>query len=398
MKRLRMLIVTQALGYGIGGSEKALIEMLKAIDVEAYDVTVLSLTEAPEKPFFHKNIKIIYGCKDFLKIHTSCSSVLKSSSYTLSQKLIKIYLSVYTRFHKGDFSKQLWNTYKKYINNYPLCYDVAIGYGVGFATYYVADKVNARLKIGWLNTSLADAHLDLDYCRKYYESLDVVIADSQSGVKRFADLYTDFTKPVYCVRNLLDYNELRARAEEGDSFEDDYDGIRILSVGRLTEAKAFHLAVDAAAILYNKGYKFKWYIVGFGSLENQLQQQIKENNISDSFILLGPRTNPYPFFKDCDIYVQTSIFEGSCITIEEAMAFSKPIVSTNFSAAYEKIIDGKNGLITKMEAESIASGVEKLLRNPEVMKSFIDYQKKFPLSYENEMKKFYDIVNENIKL
>lgn len=396
MKRLKMLIVTEALGYGIGGSEKALIEMLKAIDTEKFEVTVLSLTEAPEKPFKHETINVTYGCPSFLKAHTPASIVLKSAEYSIEEKIRKLFLATYTRVHKGDFSKTLWLNYKNHIAKSPYLYDVAIGYGVGFATYFVVDKVDARLKIGWLNTSLADAHLDLDFCRKYYGQLDAVVADSASGVTRFCNLYTDFSKPVYSVRNLLDYQEIRKQGDANTGFTDDYNGIRILSVGRLTEAKAFHFAVDAAKILKDKGLEFRWYIVGFGSLEEPLRQQIKETDIEDTFFLLGPQPNPYPFFKECDIYVQTSIFEGSCITIEEAMAFFKPIVTTDFPAAYEKVVDGKNGLITQMNAESIAAGVEQLIASEEKRRSFSNCQKEHPLSYDEEMNKFYDIIDKNL--
>lgn len=79
------------------------------------------------------------------------------------------------------------------------------------------------------------------------------------------------------------------------------------------------------------------------------------------------------------------------------MAFYKPIVTTDFSAAYEKVIDGKNGLITRMEPHSIAAGVEKLLTSEETRCKFIEYQKEHPLSYDEEMNKFYDIINQNLK-
>lgn len=390
--RTKILIVTQALGYGIGGSEKALIEMLKAIDTNNYEVTVLSLTDAPEKPYTDERITIIYGNEEYLKACAPLRYSITSHEYSATEKLTKLYASFYTRFHKGDFSSKLWDLYKGKIQTLPTTYDIAIGYGVGAATYFVIDKVNAKAKIAWLNTSLADAHFDLDYCRKYYEHYDAVVADSVSGVKRFTDLYNNFKKSVYAIRNLLDFNELRARGEEGHGFTDKFDGTRILSVGRLTEAKAFHLAVDAAKILKDKGYKFRWYIVGFGSLESQLRAQIEANNLNGIFVLLGAQSNPYPFFKECDIYVQTSIFEGSCITIEEAMAFFKPIVTTDFPAAYEKIVDGENGLITKMEAQSIALGVEKLLRDNTLIKKLTENQIAHPLSYEEEMDKFYSIV------
>ena len=44
-------------------------------------------------------------------------------------------------------------------------------------------------------------------------------------------------------------------------------------------------------------------------------------NLNNNIILLGNKNNPYPFFKDCDIYVQPSRHEGYCITLAEARIF-----------------------------------------------------------------------------
>lgn len=397
MSRKKLLFITQALGHGIGGSEKALIEMLDAMDTNLYDITVLSLCEAPEIPYINNKIKIIYGEKDLVRLNTPLKPLLKSNNFTMGEKLSRIKVSLLSRKKECDLSKIQWQNLHKYINTLEESYDVAIGYGVGLATYFVIDKVDAKIKIGWLNTSLADSHMDIDYCRTFYDKFDSVVTDSESGRVRFLELYKDYAKPVYTVRNLLNVEELRRRGNEGEGFSDSFKGLRILSVGRLCEAKAFHKAVDAAKILKDKGLNFKWYIIGFGNLENDLRLQIQNNGLEDYFVLLGAKTNPYPFFKECDIYVQTSIFEGSCITIEEAMAFYRPVVSTNFKAAYEKIIDGENGFITGMEPSAIADAVEKLIESSELRVNFTNYQKDNPLNYNEELNKFNHIVDNLLK-
>ena len=50
------------------------------------------------------------------------------------------------------------------------------------------------------------------------------------------------------------------------------------------------------------------------------------------FILLGAKSNSYPYFKACDVYVQPSRFERVDITIVGAKIFNKPIAATNFDA------------------------------------------------------------------
>ena len=55
---------------------------------------------------------------------------------------------------------------------------------------------------------------------------------------------------------------------------------------------------------------------------------------------MGTKTNPYPYLKQADLYVQTSIHEGFCITLGEAKVFGMPIISTEFAGAHEQL-DGQ---------------------------------------------------------
>ena len=66
----------------------------------------------------------------------------------------------------------------------------------------------------------------------------------------------------------------------------------------------------------------------------------------------------------CDVYVQTSSFEGFCLTLREARILNKPVVSTTFSVAYDdQACDGENGLIAEMTAESVAEKIMLLAKN-----------------------------------
>ena len=55
----------------------------------------------------------------------------------------------------------------------------------------------------------------------------------------------------------------------------------LLSIGRLTKLKGFNLAIEAAKLLKEKGIKFKWFILGDGELQSELEKQIEKLNVSD---------------------------------------------------------------------------------------------------------------------
>lgn len=390
----KILFVTLALGYGVGGSEKALIEMLKKLDLNKYHVTVLSLLEKPEKPFVYDNINVIYGYADFLHITKPIRQMVRNlKDYTISEIFTKMKLSLIPRFLKGDVSKKIWINQRRHIKKFDQTFDVVIGYGVNTATFFAIDKVDADKKVVWVNTDLRKAHLDLNFIEKYYKKADSIVVDAETGISRFLEIYPYMKNKLYAVRNILNTDELFDKAKDGQGFTDEFDGIRILSVGRLTEAKAFHYAIKSAAILKKKNYKFKWYIIGFGELESDLKKLALDMNVDDCVIFLGQQLNPYPYFAQTDLYVQTSIFEGSCITLEEALAFCKPVISTNFPAAFEKVVDGKNGYIVEMNESSISNAIEHLLRNNELIQEIKNYQKSNPLKYDKEIDKFYEIIN-----
>lgn len=89
------------------------------------------------------------------------------------------------------------------------------------------------------------------------------------------------------------------------------------------------------------------YVVGDGEERADLENLIKSLNVGKTFILLGAKTNPYPYFKACDIFALLSFYEGYGMVLEEAKIFDKQIVITNTAAkeavnGYEKAVIAEN--------------------------------------------------------
>ena len=161
-------------------------------------------------------------------------------------------------------------------------------------------------------------------------------------------------------------------AESGPGFTDSYEGLRILTVGRLSHQKGIDEAIRMAVRLRAEGFEFRWYVVGEGEDLEKLQRQINEAEIGDRFILLGQRLNPYPFFSQCDIYAQPSRWEAFCLTVAEAKTFCKPIVVTDFIGAREQIQDGETGLIVPLgDYEAFYRAMVSLFRDVKLRESLI---------------------------
>jgi glycosyltransferase involved in cell wall biosynthesis len=75
------------------------------------------------------------------------------------------------------------------------------------------------------------------------------------------------------------------------------------------------------------------------------------------------------------------------------MAFCKPVVTTNFPAAYNKINDGKNGFIVEMNPQAVASSIEKLINDENLRNKMVEYQKNHPLSYDEIINSFDTLID-----
>lgn len=384
----KVLFITNSLG--LGGSEKAMTEMINRMDLEKYEITILSLNSSRNYFTFDSKIKIVNGWKSLERFSVPSREYITSFyKYGNILDLVrKIIFTVKYRCNRKQthISKFFWNCFEKSIDRVDEFYDVVIAYGQNIPTYFLKDKVNTNKKIAWLNTDLEKAHYDIKFVRPFYEAADFIVVDSENGRKIVKRIFPDMYEKTRVFLNILDAHSILAKSEEAEDVLSKESSLKILSIGRLVEAKAFHLAVEAADILNKKGFNFKWYIVGSGALWDSLKKQIADCGLNDTVILMGLQTNPYKYIKNCDLYVQTSIYEGSCIAVNEAMIFNKPIVSTNFPAIYEKIKDGENGLIAEMTAESIAEKVQALIENEELRKNFEEYLINNPIDYESQMK------------
>jgi glycosyltransferase involved in cell wall biosynthesis len=193
--------------------------------------------------------------------------------------------------------------------------------------------------------------------RKLYKHYDKIFIVSKTGKEIFDQFFPEFAHKTKLFHNIVSREQITDMAKMGPSFDDNFDGKRVLTVGRVSEEKGQREAIKALKILLGRGYHLKWYFVGDGTDRAYCEQLVDEYGIRDNVVFLGTQTNPYGFMKDCDVYVQPSRHEGFCITLAEALCFNKPIVATNFTGAIEQLQTRENAVVVGMAAQEIADGV-----------------------------------------
>ncbi|MGL5244973.1 MAG: glycosyltransferase, partial [Sarcina sp.] len=93
---------------------------------------------------------------------------------------------------------------------------------------------------------------------------------------------------------------------------------------------------------------------------------IEDLGVKEDYILMGSHANPYPYVRDCDMYVQSSRHEGYCITVAEARCFDNPIISSKFTGAAEQIDHEKNGLLVNLNSEEMYEAIKRLIHCEEL--------------------------------
>lgn len=246
-------------------------------------------------------------------------------------------------------------------------YDAAIAYAGGRCIYYLVENVDADVKIGYVHSDYLVNETDFMLYkadRKYYPRLDYIVTISQKCVNSLKQKFPDLVDRCCVIENICSVKAIRNMAEKGEGYLDEFDGFRISSLVRFDiYTKGLDIAVAATKILKDKGKKFRWYILGDGEQRPSLEKLIAENGISEYFILLGAKVNPYAYLKDSDIYVQTSRIEGKSVSLDEAKALAKPVVVTCFPSVFDQFEDGKTALIAEMTAEDVANKIEQLMED-----------------------------------
>jgi glycosyltransferase involved in cell wall biosynthesis len=359
----------------IGGTEKSLLSLINALNKEEFDVTIICfrkfgglLNQIPEWVkinFLQEEVDVMTYIKfPLLQI---IRSAVKNVKFLTVLRLIYLYTKI--KIYQ-DWSFLYQYCLRNYFDNNK--YDIAVAYmgPHNFISHLVLSKLQATKKYQWIHFDVSKLSLSTAYGNKYYPKFDKVFCVSENAKEIFDNYFPSVNNKTTVFRNIVSKAELLSKAEQGETFTDSYKGLRIVTLGRLYKEKGQQMIPSVVARLKNEGYDFKWYLIGDGNLRNQIEEQINELGIEQNLVLLGSQLNPYAYLQDCNLYVQSSLHEGYCLTIHEAKIFEKPVVTTAVASASNLIVDEADGLIVPISVEGIYEGVKKMLVNPILMAEF----------------------------
>lgn len=383
----------------VGGVERSLISMLNNFDYSNNEVDLMLYSHTGDfMPMLNNKVNLLNEMNQYSTFRKSIGEIIKQGNLILgltrilSKFLAKINGRTKDLSEYGIYQMQLmWKYSIPFLPKLKKEYDVAISYL--WPHYFVAEKVQAKKKIAWIHTDYSTIETDVDMDLKMWNKFDYIMAVSEECKNAFLKKYPTLKDKVKVMENITSPDFIRKMARENieENIKND-NSFKLVSVARLSHAKGIDNAVRALKILHNRGLtNIKWYVVGYGGDEQMIRALIKENNLEESFILLGKKINPYPYINIGDIYVQPSRYEGKAVTVGEAQILGKPVVITNYITAKSQVRDNIDGYICELSVEGIADGVEKLYKDKNLRIKLSDNCKNTDYTNSSELYKLYKL-------
>ncbi len=354
----RVLFYTS--GVGVGGVEKVLLQILKKINLEKFQVSVA----------LNNGIEDYFECEIPVGIHFKymipkdiCLKTRKYKELKKKNCLYGIHYSIMLWYEK-ILSKKNFNRYCK-------DFDVVIDFKSGDYLKNILDK--KIKKIVWLHGELKNLKKYRKNSKKFINQLqkvDKIIVISDEMRRMFIETLPQFEEKLVRIYNPFDFEEIRLKAK--DLSEENEVTLELMmnkkyfcSVARLDlKSKDFKTLFEAFKDFIKKNDVIDLIIVGDGPDRNEVENILKNLDIEERVHLIGNRKNPYPWIKNSEIMIQSSFYEGLPTVLIEGLVLGKKIISSNCPTGPAEIL--KNGEIGELfpvgDSQMLVKMIEKKLR------------------------------------
>ena len=393
----KLLFVNESLA--LAGGEKSLIALLSKLDPNKYEIDLQLFKYGKElDAFIPEHVNILpplpytqFVTKGWFK---NIGTLINLS--TIGFFISKLTYSINIRrgtYNHPEKSQIYWKAAANSLTVSNKKYDVAIAYAQGIPTYYVIDKTEAKRKIAWVNTNVDFPPVNKIFQKSYYKKYDVIVPVSEITKEHLNNVFPQLRSKYYTIYDMIDYAYILNMASL-KTINFNKKIFNILTVSRLNQyMKGFDITLQVCKILKERGVIFHWHVLGEGSYREKIQEFVVVNKLESFITLLGTNSNPYPYYKSADLYVQTSRKEGFGISIAEARLLNLPVVTTRFDTVFMQMVHGKNGLVVDINATAVANAIELLMKNKQLYKSIIEYQKQEQKENYESVEKFDRLIN-----
>ncbi len=388
----------------IGGAERALLGLLNAFDAERVDVDLFLNQHTGE--FMHlipKHVNLLAENALYSSIERPIKDIVFEGHVGIAARRLVArrkaarYFSSLPPEQKAIDSSVFQYVYSEVEPGLPkINPDVEYDLAISFLNphNFVLTKVKAKKKVCWIHTDYSTIHINRDMELPIWGGYDHIASISPECTKAFLTTFPELKDKMIEVENILSPAFVRDQACEftpTDEMPDIPGETKVLSIGRFSYPKRFDEVPRMCRIMLDRGAKFKWYIIGYGDA-SAIRAAIDKYDVADTMILLGKKTNPYPYIARCDIYAQPSRYEGKSVTVREAQILGKSVAITNYPTAASQVRDGVDGHILPFNTDEAAVALSDFIADKEAIDRIRTSMADINFGNESEVNKLYSLI------
>ena len=369
----------------VGGVSKVLNNLLRHIDTDKYDISLLvlhyhglMLKEIPS------NINVIMGTKFFDVIDQPFKMLLKSCRFIKVIKKIRIYLLI--KYHRID-KKIIKERNKMNLDNY----DIEIAFKEGFCSIFTAVS-DSIVKINWIH---ADYKVK-NYAKNYMSYMKTIlnkftynVAVSKVAARSFEEVF-ELDEEVIVIHNIIEYQEIINKSKEIIDYRD--NKLTFITIGRLHPQKGYDRLLEITKRLLDEGYDFDLFIIGDGPLKKQFKTYINKNKLNDNVKMLGQQNNPYKYLVQADAFILTSVYEGLPTVVYESFILGVPVLAVDVAGVDEQI-DINSGIVVDNDLSGIYNMMKYILDNTNKIDLYKLCLKKYKYDNDKIMDQIYNLLD-----
>lgn len=238
--------------------------------------------------------------------------------------------------------------------------------------------------------------------KSLYKQSDMVISNSYGNASDLVDNFEVPSQKMQVIHNPIDLAKIN-KIKPIEGFFDS-SKFNMVTIGRLDIGKNHIMLIKALHKLQNP--LLKLYIFGAGNMQEELEDLINKLDVNAQVILMGFDSNPYKYLKSADLFVFGSNHEGFPNVLLEAMACSKPILTTNCQSGPSEIMELKKpkdndimltdyGILTPIKnVDAMAKGMSHFVNNNSFVQDCVDNSQKRIKDFEKDsiLKEYIDLI------
>ena len=370
----------------MGGVARILIGLLNKIDMDQYEVDVLILHPHGElMDELPRGVRLIKSHPFFNAVDTNIGELVRS------KQLIKIiHKMILVLLMKTRMIVPVIKSIRKNLIQHK--YDVEFSAKEGFCTIFVSCG-DAKKKLNWVQVDYSVQNYSKNHMGlmiKALKNIDLNIACSEKVGKAYGEMFK--TNRIQVINNFIDTETVEQKLKETVDVTK-YPEFTFITVARFHPQKSVDRLIQAFAFVHKQNPNTRLVVIGDGEQKKMILDLIETNQIQDHVVLLGIKHNPYPYIKEADVFVLSSLYEGFPTIVVESLLSGTPVLATDVAGVKEQIFSEEYGWIVENSQEALQKKMLDVSFEHELINAF--KLKLEAYSYPNEtiLQSYYEIFS-----